>query len=67
MYQVIAVGGVAGRLNFGCFPTKLDAQDHATSLAGTIEVVNEQTGLLIGISQDGEWSEQLTPTRREIL
>jgi hypothetical protein len=67
LYQVVAVGGPAGRLNFGCFPTKMDALDHACSLAGELEVVNEKTGLLIGTSRDGEWTEQLTPTRRAIV
>jgi hypothetical protein len=65
MYQVVAVG--ASRLKMAAFDRKRDAQDYAAGMAGDFEVVDEKTGRLQGGMYDGEWSETLTPTRREIL
>lgn len=73
MYQVVAVtknpdcGCQDARTTFGSQPDRLEAIDYATSLAGTVEVVDERTGRLLGVSTDGEWTESTKPERRPVL
>jgi hypothetical protein len=67
MYQVI-VAEAGQRLKLGAFLTKTEAVLHALEQREDMryEVVNDQTGLLKAVIQDGQEEYILAPIRREI-
>lgn len=69
MYQVVATDKDGGRrLKLTGFPTKREAQTFALAhVHPDIEVVRINTAMLVGRTHHGEWIEQTTPARRDVL
>jgi hypothetical protein len=67
VYQIVAVGGPAGRVKLGAREDRGEAITVATEFTGTVEVVDERLGRLLGTSRDGQWDGALKVERREIL